>query len=201
MISGMVCETRWKDRRPQHVQLLQLRLVLLGVAAGDHGRIFAALVRAADDLVVHVGEVHDVAHIIPFVCQVAADEVEHDGRHGVSDVRLIVDRRPADIHANLARLQSLKGLFLAGQRIVDNQGHRKTSRKTIHPLLDGRHARPAEALSAPAMRKSSGRRWSAAPSSPRPRSLCRGTAARPPPRPSCRHPDSRHPGRPPYPPG
>ena len=33
-----------EDRWPQHVQLLQLRLVLLGIAAGDHGRIFAGLV-------------------------------------------------------------------------------------------------------------------------------------------------------------
>ena len=66
--------------------------------------------------------VYDRAHIGHAMSAVVFD-VENDGRHGVADVRAIVDGRATDVHADDPVLQGHKGLQAAGHRIVQLQCH------------------------------------------------------------------------------
>ena len=76
-----------------------------------------------DQLVVDVGDVDDPGHLVAEVGEVALDGVEDDRADHVADVAGLVDRRPADVHADLAGLDVWNGSFLPGQRVVDAQGH------------------------------------------------------------------------------
>ena len=71
--------------------------VLIGVFAQRQAR----LRRADDGLVVHVGEVHDVVHLVAAdVLQRAPQHVHADERAEVADVAARVDRQPARVHAH-----------------------------------------------------------------------------------------------------
>ncbi len=102
----------------------------VGVHRGDHlvgqcAHRDAALERAADDLVVDVGDVAHVGHVEAERAQPAVDDVE--GRHHprVTHVAEVVDRHAADVHAHLAGLERDEGFDPAGQRVVDAQRHRE----------------------------------------------------------------------------
>ena len=58
-----------------------------------------------DQLVVDVGDVHHPGHLVAEVDQVALDRVEDHRPDHVADVAGRVDRRPADVHADLAGLR------------------------------------------------------------------------------------------------
>jgi len=87
-------------------------------------RIF--LRRAGVDLVVDVGDVAHVGNmrLAVDVPQQAEQHVEHDHRPRIADIGKVVDRRPADIHADIGRVERPKNALLAGQRIVEFQVHR-----------------------------------------------------------------------------
>ena len=57
---------------------------------------------AAVEQVADIGDVLHVAHAIAAEAQVAHDHVERDVGLGVADVRVVVDRRAADVHRHLA---------------------------------------------------------------------------------------------------
>jgi hypothetical protein len=98
--------------------------VLWYVARGDLAPVDALLVRPPYDLVVDVGDVDHIDHLEPRVLQVAPDRVPYDTVARVAEVARVVDRRPADVHLDLPRLEGLEGLLLPGQRVVDDEGHR-----------------------------------------------------------------------------
>ena len=74
----------------------------------------ALLVGAVDDLVVDVGDVLDEADVEALPLQVAADHVEGQERARVADVDVVVDRRAADVHRDLARLARDELLLASG---------------------------------------------------------------------------------------
>ena len=82
-----------------------------------------ALGGARVDLVVHV---RDVAHIFYMrsaveVTQQTIQHVEDDQRAGIADVRVIINRWAADIHAHIARIDGRKIFFGARERVVEAQ--------------------------------------------------------------------------------
>ena len=91
----------------------------LGVLLGDLGGGAALFVGAVDDLVVDVGDVLDEPDVVALVLEVAADHVERQERPRVADVDVVVDRRAADVHRDLAGLARDELLFGAAQRVVD----------------------------------------------------------------------------------
>ena len=107
-------------------------LVLLDVAVCQSRRVFASLAARGDDLVVHVGEVHDVTHLVALVFQVAADEIEHDRRHRVPDVCVRIDGGAANVHPHFAGFQGLERFFFTRQGVVDDQRH------VCHLIAEGR---------------------------------------------------------------
>src|SRR2546427_3556684 len=86
------------------IQNFQVPAIIRGYALGQlrHSRVL--FLRLHDQLVVHIGDVDDKRHLIAKVGQIALDSVEDDRTDHVADVARLVDRRSAQVHADLARL-------------------------------------------------------------------------------------------------
>ena len=93
--------------------------VLLGVLLYAH----AVPGSIADDLVINVGNIHDVLDLEPAVPQKAAQNVHCQEGAEVADVPIVVDGRPARVHANFLVFERLKFLDLPRQRVIDTQSH------------------------------------------------------------------------------
>ncbi len=76
--------------------------------------------RAVVDLVVDVGDVADIGDVVVAVemPQQPEQHVEHDDRARIADMGEVVDRRPADIHAHIGRIERHERPLLPGQGIV-----------------------------------------------------------------------------------
>ncbi len=86
----------------------------------DRGSFFSSLV---DEFVINVGDVDDPVDRIARVFEISFDRIEDDRPDHVPDMCRLVNRRPAQIHADLAWLDRFKILFCPGQRVVDSQWH------------------------------------------------------------------------------
>ena len=124
------------DGGGQDVQVFQVLSVIVNVSLREFERIFLELVGAVDDLVVHVGVVHHVFDFVAAIFQITADDVKHQSRHGMTDMRVVVDCHAADIHPDGIRLDGLEIFFLASESIIDtkhdffsHQGYQRTRRK------------------------------------------------------------------------
>ena len=71
-----------------------------------------------DDAVVHIGEVHHLNDAEALRFQIPPQNILKHKRAEISDVREIVDRRPAGVRADFARHQRNKRLGLSRHRIV-----------------------------------------------------------------------------------
>src|SRR5258706_10909759 len=90
-----------------------------------------------------VGDVLDIEDLVPEEPEVADDDVERHIALGVPDVRVPVDRRPADIHAHLSLDERDKLFFLARECIRDSERHGK------RPINSRALSRPLSVTSAP----------------------------------------------------
>ncbi len=79
----------------------------------------------ADDFVVHVGNVHDVADLIAALQQKAMQDVHGDNGAKVADVHVVINRGTAGIHADFVGLSGSERLELSGERIVETKSHRR----------------------------------------------------------------------------
>ncbi len=95
----------------------------LGVLGGVLGQRLALGRRVANDLVVHVGDVHDVVHLVAAIDQPAAQNVLESEGPQVADVGVIVDRGAAGVHAHGIAFERLKRLHLLGESVVETKGH------------------------------------------------------------------------------
>ena len=96
------------DRRTQAAERIDVLVeLLLGLLGDDADRLVERQVRiflrrARVDLVVDVGDVAHIGDVLGAVemPQQPEQHIEHDRRPRVADMREVVDRRPADIHAH-----------------------------------------------------------------------------------------------------
>ncbi len=98
----------------------------LGGGRGDLVDRHAALLGAGDDLVVHVGEIAHIGHVIGPVdmAQQPVEHIEHDDGPRIAQMRAVIDRRPADIHPHVGRIERLEILLRAGGGVVEfDRGH------------------------------------------------------------------------------
>ena len=88
----------------------------------------AGLTRRADRLVVHVGEVHDVAHQVALLmAQRAPEDVETDERAEIPDVPARVYRGP-HVHPHRPPVCGDEVLFRSTERVVQAHGDRDRGR-------------------------------------------------------------------------
>src|SRR5690606_5174179 len=76
-----------------------------------------------DDLVVHVGVVADDGHLVARSLEPTGDGVEGHVGPRVAQVAHVVDRRPADVHADLARLEGDEFFLAVGQGVEQPLRH------------------------------------------------------------------------------
>lgn len=98
-------------------------------AVGERTDGFAVLDRAANDLVVDIGDVAHVGHGQAAGLEPALHQVEGDHRARMAQMAEVIDRHAAHVHAHPARLQWGELLQFTRKRVVDAQTHeaRKTS--------------------------------------------------------------------------
>ena len=116
---GHMCGRVRLDRRRQHVQRRHVLVVGGGVALRDHRGRDPLGRGGGHDLVVDVGNVAHIDHVAVAPLEHAEQHVEHDGRSGIADVRVIVDRGAAHIHGRPTRVGRGKCLLAPGQRIIE----------------------------------------------------------------------------------
>ena len=103
------------------VQRLRVLEKGLAINRGEFLQRQVFLARAADGLVVHVGELHDVIDLITEMPQRAPEQIDRDIGAEIADVAVIIDGRPADIEADAfaGGIERLHRLDRAGQRVVE----------------------------------------------------------------------------------
>ena len=79
------------------------------------------MIGAVDDLIVHVGVVHHVLDVVSAKFKIAADDVEHDGRHGVPNMGIVIDRDSTDVHFDFVGFEGLEFFSFSGESVVDFQ--------------------------------------------------------------------------------
>ena len=92
-----------------------LRRMLLGQRL--HGRVL--LGRGVDELVFNIGDIDDPLDVVTFVLAVALDGIEHDRADHVTDVRRLIDGRPAQVDADFAGAHRNEDFFVFGESIVN----------------------------------------------------------------------------------
>ena len=114
--------------------------------------VIALARRVADDLVVHVGDVHHPGDREALPGEVAAQQVGEEEAAEVADVRGRIDGRAAAVHADRARLERLEGLQRAAERVAERRRliapprRRSRSREIIRPAPSSPARLPVAAL-------------------------------------------------------
>ena len=104
-------------------------MVAVGVVLGNlHGLqllqacLLGNLVLALVGIVLqmaHIGNVAHIAHLISQMFQIAEHHVEGDGRTGMPQMGVAINRGTADIHAHIGGMQGHETFFLTSERIVN----------------------------------------------------------------------------------
>ena len=119
------------NRRWQHIQCLHGLMVAVGVVLGNLHRLQLFQSGFLLNLVVtlvgimlqmaHVGDVAHVAHLVAEVFQISEKDVERDGRTGMSEMGITIDRGTANIHPHMGCVQRLEAFLLPMQGIVNQK--------------------------------------------------------------------------------
>ena len=115
----------------QHIQGLHSLVIAVGVILGYLHRLQLFQACLLLNLVVtligimlqmaHIGNVTHIAHFITQMLQVTEKNVESDSRAGMSQMRITIDGRSADIHSHVWCMQRLETFFLPMQCIVNQK--------------------------------------------------------------------------------
>ena len=109
------------DAGRQYVECLHCLMVTVGIVLSHlHrlqllqtcllGNLVLALVRIVFQMP-HISDVAHIAHLVAQMLQVAEKQVESDGRTGMSQMGVAIDRRSAYIHAHVRCMQWFEGFF------------------------------------------------------------------------------------------
>lgn len=115
----------------QHVQLVHRPVVTLRVIVRHFHRFELLQPRLLRNLVLtvigivlqmsHVGHVAHVAHFVAERPEITEQQVEGHRRPGVSQMRIAIYGRSADIHSHMRGIDRLEGFLAAVERVVKGQ--------------------------------------------------------------------------------
>ena len=113
----------------QHVQRIHGLVVAVGVILRHlhrfqlfQARFLGNLVLALICIVLQVAYIGDIAYVAYFISQmlqVTEEQVECNGRTGVTQVRVAIDGRSADVHAHMRGVQRFEYFLCPAQCVVD----------------------------------------------------------------------------------
>src|SRR5262249_35155173 len=92
-----------------------------GDGLGHFANRFSLLVRAANDLVVDVSQVHDLTNLPSAQLERAPQKVDKEEGAKIPEVRRVVDRRAATIDAHRLAVRGGKRLRRAGQGVEESK--------------------------------------------------------------------------------
>src|SRR3972149_6319833 len=130
MIGGM-----WKDMRGQDIDFGFILHKGLRIKRRDFQRLLAFFTCCRDHFVFaaiehflpHVADISDILDMPHFVAEMHQRPPQPVGQHEraqIADVNEAIDRRPASVQPDLARLDRTEDFFSARERIVETQFHR-----------------------------------------------------------------------------
>ena len=107
---------------PQCFDILEERLLELLSEFPERNFRFA---RAANRLVIHVGDIHDAMHLVTAQFEMPLKQILEDIRTKVADMRAAVNSRPARVDVDLAAcgIARLEVFEFAGVRVKKTQRH------------------------------------------------------------------------------
>ena len=116
------------NRGSQHTQLSHRSLVALGVVVSNLHRLQLLEASLLCNLILtlvgillevtYIGDVTNVAHLESLRLEVAEQKIEGNRGTSVSQVRIAINGRTANVHTNMGRVERLKCLFTARKGIV-----------------------------------------------------------------------------------
>src|SRR5262249_15260013 len=118
-----VLRSAWLDFGRQGAQPLHVALVSIGGARGERRYALAVLRRAHHDTIVDIGDVAHVGDARVAALEQPIEHIECHDRPRIADMHVVVDGRPADIHAHMALVERYEWFLLTRQRVVDDEGH------------------------------------------------------------------------------
>ena len=86
----------------QYIQCLGVLEIRGDILLCHISRRDAFLRRTTDDLVIHVGKILHIGHIKPGIFEIPPHRIKNHDRAGITQVNIIVNRRSADVHRDLA---------------------------------------------------------------------------------------------------
>src|ERR1700722_6928665 len=110
---------RWFFDADQRAIFEKCLLELRGVFVDAH----AVAGRVADDLVVHVGDVHDMVDAVPALPQETAQQIDGNKRPEVANVSIVVNGWTAGVHSDFVVAQRMEVLDLRGHGVVKTKRH------------------------------------------------------------------------------
>src|SRR5512138_603911 len=104
-----------------NAQSFHVFVIRLNIFRGERLTADTLLVRALDDLVIHVSEVLDEFNPVAGGLKISADHIEDERAARMADMAIVVDRHATNIHPNGIRLQRAKRFFLTCERVIDRK--------------------------------------------------------------------------------
>jgi hypothetical protein len=117
MIGGTRLNVGWQNAKCGHVFVIS-RLETLG----DFSDGFSSFDRSGIYLVVDIREIAGESQLIT-AAQNARQQIEHDSRPRVTNMRIVVNRRATEVHRYLPFFERLEGNFFALLRVVQVNCH------------------------------------------------------------------------------
>ena len=107
----------------QGVEVLEEILqIFVGVIAQTH--LFSR--RSRDDLVIDIGDVHDVMKLIAAILEISTEQIGEKEGPKVADMCKIIDRRAADVDPDARRIERVEIFGFARERIVEFEHAKRT---------------------------------------------------------------------------
>ena len=126
MARGVGLDRRWQDVEFIHGAVVAVEIVLHPLHRlelldpGFLGYLVLPLVGVVLQMA-HVGDVAHIAHLVAQVAEVAEQDVERDGRTGVTQMAVAVDRGAADVHPDAILMDRTEKLLISRQGVVDGK--------------------------------------------------------------------------------
>ena len=113
------------DRRLKAAQSQRVFLIDFSCTFGQISNGNATLRRARNDLVFHVSDVAQIGDVVLaiVVTQQTKQHVENNHGASIANMSEVIDRRSADIHANVLRIDRQEDLLLARCGVVNRKSH------------------------------------------------------------------------------
>ena len=118
--------------RPKGEQGVHIRVIGGNIAIGNHADLNAFFSSLQIYLVIHIGEIARIDHRILAIeaAQQAIEHIKSHHRAGIAYMGIVINGRPTDIERHPLAVARFKGTLVAGQGVVEHQGHGHHSKRS-----------------------------------------------------------------------